>query len=325
MRPKRILVTVIALAAALSVSVVGAAFAAPLTTGLHYGSRGDQVRALQTSLGLLGYPVQATGYFGGVTLSRVMQFQSDNGLAADGYVGPLTRAAIEKALYAAYCVKTGAYGSEDLTVGDVGPAVERLQRQLISLGYDPGPVTAVFDARTGAALMQLQSEWGLAVTEIADRATFVALGVIPQPKPEPSPAPAPTPTPVQQPDPQPKRVVKTADGRQLAYSRVIDVVATAYDATPESNGQWGPYAAYDGARLKLSDIAVDPNVIPLGTRVYVTGYSSPLLPAGGFVGRAVDTGSAIKGNRIDIYTEGTPAEVSDFGMQDVKVYILEQN
>jgi len=316
LRGKRILLTVAALVAALSLFAAGTAGAVPLKADMRYGSRGDQVRALQTSLDLLGYAVPATGYYGTVTLMRVKQFQADHGLTVDGYVGPRTREAIRQALNRAFNLRTGAYGTEDLTVGDVGPAVERLQQQLISLGYDPGPVTGVFTYQTGAALMKLQADRGLAITEIADRATFAALGAAEQPTPAPAPAPTPS---------RATNVITTPDGRQLTYRGALDVVATAYDATPESNGQWGPYAAWNGERLKLGDIAVDPSVIPLGTRVYVTGYSSPLLPAGGFVGQAVDTGGAIKGNRIDIYLEGTPAQVADFGIQNCKVYILEQN
>lgn len=312
MKGKRILLTAVALVAALSLFAVGTASAVPLTANMRYGSRGDQVRALQTSLDLLGYSVSATGYFGTVTLARVKQFQADHGLKVDGYVGPRTREAIQQALNRAFNLRTGAYGTEDLTVGDIGPAVERLQQQLISLGYDPGPVTGVFTYQTGSALMKLQADRGLPVTEVADRATFAALGVAKQPTPAPTPSRA-------------TNVITTRDGRQLTYRGALDVVATAYDATPESNGPWGPYAAWNGERLKPGDIAVDPNVIPLGTKVYVTGYSSPLLPAGGFVGQAVDTGGAIKGNRIDIYLEGTPEQVADFGIQNCKVYILEQN
>lgn len=116
--------------------------------------------------------------------------------------------------------------------------------------------------------------------------------------------------------------VLTADGKSLSYRGMLSMVATAYDATYESNGDWGPVCALDGSRLRPGMIAVDPKVIPLGSKVYVTGYTHPALPFGGFVGIAADTGGAIKGNRIDIYMEASPSSVSAFGFQSVKVYIL---
>lgn len=116
--------------------------------------------------------------------------------------------------------------------------------------------------------------------------------------------------------------VLTADGKSLSYRGVLSMVATAYDATYESNGDWGPVCALDGSRLRPGMIAVDPKVIPLGSKVYVTGYTHPALPFGGFVGIAADTGGAIKGNRIDIYMEASASSVSAFGFQNVKVYVL---
>lgn len=56
-------------------------------------------------------------------------------------------------------------------------------------------------------------------------------------------------------------------------------------------------------------IAVDPNVIPLGSTVEVNGVS--------YV--AEDTGSAVKGNIIDIY-HGSHSEALSFGRQSVEVY-----
>lgn len=114
--------------------------------------------------------------------------------------------------------------------------------------------------------------------------------------------------------------VSTADGLLLSYSKVIDMKATAYSASAEENA-WGP-VDYFGNPLKLGTIAVDPKVIPLGTKVYVTGYSFSGLPQGGMVATASDSGSAIKGNRIDIFVPGSRESVSKFGFQQVKLYVL---
>lgn len=115
--------------------------------------------------------------------------------------------------------------------------------------------------------------------------------------------------------------VMTVAGQSLAFSKVIDVRATAYSDSPEENGKWGPVDFF-GDRLKLGTVAVDPKVIPLGSKLYVTGYTFGGLPVGGFVGKAKDIGGAIKGKRIDIYVPGSRSFVSAFGVQNVKIYVL---
>ncbi len=59
-------------------------------------------------------------------------------------------------------------------------------------------------------------------------------------------------------------------------------------------------------------IAVDPSIIPLGTKVYVEGYGYAI---------AADTGSAIKGYKIDIFIP-TQAEAYRWGVRKVKIRIL---
>jgi 3D (Asp-Asp-Asp) domain-containing protein len=71
-------------------------------------------------------------------------------------------------------------------------------------------------------------------------------------------------------------------------------------------------------------VAVDPRVIPLGSVVYVSGYHDNLLPPSGFLGKATDTGGAIKGDRVDIFINAAPVGISDFGVQNVTVYVLGQ-
>ena len=60
-------------------------------------------------------------------------------------------------------------------------------------------------------------------------------------------------------------------------------------------------------------IAVDPNVIPLGTQVYVEGYGNAV---------AGDTGGAIKGNKIDIHLP-TKDEARNWGRKTVNITIIE--
>jgi 3D (Asp-Asp-Asp) domain-containing protein len=60
-------------------------------------------------------------------------------------------------------------------------------------------------------------------------------------------------------------------------------------------------------------VAVDPRVIPLGTRLFVEGYGSAI---------AGDTGGAIKGNRIDLCFNSDD-EAEKVGRRTVRVLILE--
>jgi uncharacterized protein YabE (DUF348 family) len=68
-----------------------------------------------------------------------------------------------------------------------------------------------------------------------------------------------------------------------------------------------------GAKVRRGIVAVDPRVIPLGTRLYVEGYGEAV---------ALDTGGAIKGERIDVYVP-TYAEAAQWGVRNVTVYVLD--
>lgn len=108
------------------------------------------------------------------------------------------------------------------------------------------------------------------------------------------------------------------DGTVYTYSKVITCTATAYDASYESNGPWGAITA-TGKALASGMVAVDPRVIPLGTKLYIEA------PDGSWsYGYAVaeDTGGAIKGNKIDLFYH-TNYECRQFGRRKANVYILE--
>lgn len=111
-------------------------------------------------------------------------------------------------------------------------------------------------------------------------------------------------------------------GKSFNYTKTLEVKATAYSAAASENGKWGA-VDYFGNPLQLGTIAVDPKVIPMGTKVLVTGHSHAGLPKSAFVATASDQGGAIKGNRIDIFIPGTQQSVKQFGFQDITLYILD--
>ena len=96
-------------------------------------------------------------------------------------------------------------------------------------------------------------------------------------------------------------------------SRTLYMHATAY--TANCTGCSGITAT--GINLKANPgmkvIAVDPNVIPLGSRVWVEGYGYAV---------AGDTGGAINGNRIDLFVPSKSQALS-FGRRNVQVKILD--
>lgn len=105
----------------------------------------------------------------------------------------------------------------------------------------------------------------------------------------------------------------TIAGKTYAYDRVMTMMTTAYNGSYSMNGPAGAVAAWNGEPLTVGDVAVDPTVIPLGTYLYVTGY--------GFA-RAVDTGSDIAGDHIDLFFNESNQQVGAYGIQYKKVYVL---
>lgn len=115
---------------------------------------------------------------------------------------------------------------------------------------------------------------------------------------------------------------KTARGEVVRYSKVLDMRATAYTSSYQDTGKspGDPHfgITYTGTKAKKGVIAVDPDIIPLGTRVYIETEGR-----GADYGFAVaaDIGSAIQGKIIDLYMD-TQAAANSWGRRNVKVYIL---
>jgi len=115
----------------------------------------------------------------------------------------------------------------------------------------------------------------------------------------------------------------TSRGLPFRYSKVIICEATAYDLSYEScaknPGDPGYGITYSGTQARPGVIAVDPRVIPLKSKVYVESLDS--TSDYGFAS-AEDTGSAIKGNKIDLFI-GDNKSALRYGRRYVRVYIIE--
>lgn len=93
--------------------------------------------------------------------------------------------------------------------------------------------------------------------------------------------------------------------------RVLTMVATGYDPSPASNGGYSRTST--GLRIGHGVVAVDPKVIPLGTKLYIEGYGYAV---------AADVGGAIKGYRIDLGHD-TAQNARKVGRRIVRVHILD--
>ncbi|MGE5626759.1 MAG: 3D domain-containing protein [Solirubrobacterales bacterium] len=103
-------------------------------------------------------------------------------------------------------------------------------------------------------------------------------------------------------------------GGSIDSAKTLRMKATAYSAA-DGNGS-GRTAT--GTRAKrnsggYSSIAVDPRVIPLGSKVYVEGYGYAI---------AEDTGGAIKGNVIDVFFNSS-SDCRNWGVRYVNVYVVD--
>jgi len=114
----------------------------------------------------------------------------------------------------------------------------------------------------------------------------------------------------------------TAKGENFTYKKLIVCTATAYDLSYESCGKnpGDPYYGITASGMKAGPgvIAVDPSVIPLGTRLYVEAADGSWTYGYCVAG---DTGSGIYGNRVDLFFN-TRQEVRNFGRRTANVYVL---
>ena len=194
---------------------------------LSYGSKGEDVKELQTRLTALGYyKGQISGNFLEATRAAISAFQEKNGIEATGIADPET----QEALFTDWAV--GNYDSptetpspvpdlnnylvdEDenriplpdnpvqfvrkLKNGSSGAPVKQLQGRLRDLGYlDASKVSGNFQKYTTRAVKAFQTQNGMEATGVVDETTWNLIFndsqiVLPDDTPKPTPSPSPIP------------------------------------------------------------------------------------------------------------------------------------
>ena len=168
------------------------------------------------------------------------------------------------------------YEHQVIQQGMRGENVMRVQHLLANQGFYAAAVDGVFGPQTWQAVADFQSMSGLGVTGVVDAVTLSAL--------------------------------ERAQEQPGRFGRSLNMKATAYSRFDPGCGS---YTAR-GNLLHKGLVAVDPNVIPLGTRLYIPGYGFAM---------ADDTGGAIKGHVIDLAFD-SHQEAINFGVRHITVYIL---
>ncbi|SCH36572.1 MULTISPECIES: 3D domain-containing protein [unclassified Romboutsia] len=98
--------------------------------------------------------------------------------------------------------------------------------------------------------------------------------------------------------------VSSTSSNQSSNGKYMSVVATAYT---------GHGITATGTTPKWGTIAVDPSIIPYGTKVYIPQFNKTFI--------AEDCGGAIKGNKIDIYMNNEDS-VYNWGRKTIDIYIV---
>ncbi|WP_054710838.1 peptidoglycan-binding protein [Bacillus sp. JCM 19041] len=294
---------------------------------LHKGDEGEKVEWLQAELAELGYLEndQLTNIIDESTVEAISQYQKDHGLSTDGVAGKQTIGSLKV-----------------LQEGSEGILVYELQRKLSDLNYYHSDIDGKYGPLTTAAVVSFQQKHQLMVDGIAGPQThkyiyYNQAQAKQKPVTEPNSsdkaeekeqddldetaqvenngeAASNSPQSIEADDNSVKASAsEESESVQVQEGKTMQMEATAY--TAYCNGCSG--VTRTGIDLRANPnqkvVAVDPAVIPLGSRVYVEGYGEAI---------AGDTGGAIKGHKIDLFVQ-TKDEAFSFGRRQVTVTVLE--
>ena len=181
--------------------------------------------------------------------------------------------------------------------GSTGEAVRHVQELLIEQGFLEGEADGDCGPLTVAAIEKFQGSRGLTVDGVCGDGTYYYLSG------------GKSYETAEEPAEQEEAVAASDDEAAIPSGRAMYVSASGYSAYDPGNSKH----TASGTLVRKGVIAVDPNVIPLGTRVFIPGY-----------GRAVaeDVGGAIKGHRIDVAFD-SHEEALRFGRRDLEIIIIE--
>jgi peptidoglycan hydrolase-like protein with peptidoglycan-binding domain len=294
---------------------------------------GAGVTTLQTKLGKAGITAPGGGSFDAATGEAVKAFQKQHGINPSGIVDAATALAVDGVVEPTW--KDVKAGRATLRLGATGPTVKHAQDLLTKAGFGV-KATAVFDAATQNMVKVFQRARKLGNEGVVGPSTCAKLE-------EAATRPAPTNeglpvdgaiewlpgaweithyTYALESDPIHQRNARAAEkiaatGLNEKYRRSF--LGSQYGVKMQGtglaeNGQAIRYVGngrydygYGGAAGKpegWKTIAVDPAVIPLGTKVVIEHYGDHRA----FEAR--DTGGAVKGRHIDVFAGAVPIETA---------------
>ncbi|MTH53167.1 hypothetical protein GKZ89_07050 [Bacillus mangrovi] len=206
---------------------------------------------------------------------------------ATGYYGSITEEAVKKFQAAANITEDGLAGSvtaaklKVLKPGNIGKPVADLQNKLKAWGAYSGPADGIYGSGTKRAVASFQSSKGLVSDGIAGPATY--------------------------------RKLNEKANPAAGSVKELTVHSTAYTASCDGCSGITKMGIDLNRFGEAKVIAVDPNVIPLGSIVEVEGYGKAI---------AGDIGGAINGAEIDVFFEDL-SEALEWGTKSVKIRVYQ--
>lgn len=284
---------------------------------LYSGVRHPDVKELQQSLRELDHFNHKTNttYFGNITRNAVKEFQKANNLAVDGSFGPASYGALKGKPSSSNSSSNSSSASlsykRALTYGKTGSDVNSLQKALKKLNHYNGGIDASFGPGTRSAVRSFQRAQKISVDGSAGPVTIRTMNNVLSGK-----------TNAGKPSEEANRGSSVSSSNSVSSSKTMVMNASAYDLSYQSTGKRPGDRGYgitaSGMKAGPGVVAVDPKVIPLGTKLYIESMDGTKDYGHAIAG---DTGGAIKGKRIDLFFSSNSA-ARQFGRRNVRVKIV---